>query len=160
MLQRIISIKNVGRFKNCMALGDVTFRRYTLMFAENARGKTTLCAILRSLFTNAPALIQGRATLGSPQAPEVQLLTVSGTIGFRNGVWNAAFPNIAVFDGTYVSENVYAGDAVDTEHRRNLYRVPLPWNGPHRLRCSTRPRSCASPARPSPLLDDDLQGDD
>lgn len=123
MLQRIILIKNVGRFKNCAALGDVTFRRFTLIFAENARGKTTFCAILRSLFTNMPALVLGRATLGSPDPPEIQLLTAAGNIGFRNGAWNAAYPDIAVFDGTYVSENVFAGDAVDTGHRRNLYRV-------------------------------------
>jgi wobble nucleotide-excising tRNase len=55
MLQRIISIRNVGRFLNCSASGDVTFRRFTLIFAENGRGKTTLCAILRSLATNMPA---------------------------------------------------------------------------------------------------------
>lgn len=123
MLQRVISIKNVGRFKNCAALGDVTFRRFILIFAENARGKTTLCAILRSLFTNTPGLVLGSATLGSPDPPEIQLLTAAGTIWFRNGAWTAAFPDIAVFDGAYVSENVYAGDAVDTGHRRSLYRV-------------------------------------
>jgi wobble nucleotide-excising tRNase len=123
MLQRIISIKSVGRFKNCVAVGDITFRRFTLIFAENARGKTTLCAILRSLFTNNPALIIGRKTLGSLNQPEVQLLTSSGNIAFRNGAWNAEFPDIAVFDGTYVSENVFAGDVVHTDHRRNLYRV-------------------------------------
>jgi wobble nucleotide-excising tRNase len=123
MLQRIISIKNVGRFKNCAAIGDVTFRRYTLIFAENARGKTTLCDILRSLFTNTPAIVLGRATLGSPNPPEIQLLTAGGPVGFRNGAWTVAYPDIAVFDGTYVRENVFAGDAVDTEHRRNLYRV-------------------------------------
>ncbi len=123
MLQRIISIKNVGRFRNCAALGNVTFRRYTLIFAENARGKTTFCAILRSLFTNTPALITGRTTLGSAEPPDVQLLTTTGTVTFRNGAWNAAYLDIAVFDATYVSENVYAGDAVDTEHRRNLYQV-------------------------------------
>src|ERR1022692_4634726 len=123
MLNRIISIKNVGRFKSCSAVGDVTFRRFTLIFAENGRGKTTLCAILRSLFTNSPAYIIGRKTLGNPERPEIQLLTDVGTIVFRNGVWNAAFPDIAVYDGTYVSENVFAGDVVDTGHRRNLYRV-------------------------------------
>jgi wobble nucleotide-excising tRNase len=42
---------------------------------------------------------------------------------FRNGGWNVPYPGIAVFDATYVSENVYAGEVVDTEHRRNLYRV-------------------------------------
>ena len=120
MLQRVISIKNVGRFKNCAAGGDVTFRRFTLIFAENGRGKTTLCAILRSLFTNTPAFIVGRTTLGSMGQPEVDLLTDNGNVAFRNGVWNAAFPDIAVFDGTYVSENVFAGDVVGTERRRNL----------------------------------------
>ena len=123
MLQRIISIKNVGRFKSCAALGDVTFRRFTLIFAENGRGKTTLCAILRSLFTNTPAFIIGRRTLGSMEPPEVQLLTANGNLTFRNGAWSAAFPDIAVFDGTYVSENVFSGDVVQTDHRRNLYRV-------------------------------------
>ncbi|HEY2384029.1 MAG TPA: AAA family ATPase, partial [Terriglobia bacterium] len=108
---------------HCNAIGDVTFRRYTLIFGENARGKTTLCDILRSLFTNTPAIVIGRATLGSPNPPEIQLLTTGGPVGFRNGAWTAAYPDIAVFDGSYVRENVFAGDAVDTEHRRNLYRV-------------------------------------
>lgn len=123
MLQRIISIRNVGRFKNCAAVGDVTFRRFTLIFAENGHGKTTLCDILRSLFTNMPAIIIGRTTLGTIEQPEVQLLTAAGNITFRNGIWNAPFPDVAVFDGTYVSQNVFAGDVVGTDHRRNLYRV-------------------------------------
>lgn len=124
MLQRIIAIRNVGRFRNCAAQGDVTLRRFTLIFSENARGKTTLCAILRSLFTNNPALIIGRATLGSPDPPEVQFLFAGDArIDFRNRLWSAAYPDIAVFDGAYISENVFAGDFVDTDHRRNLYRV-------------------------------------
>lgn len=123
MIQRIISIKNVGRFKSCAAAGDVTFRRYTLIFAENGRGKTTLCAILRSLFTNTPAFVIGRATLGSLEPPEVQLLTGNGNISFRNSIWNGTFPDMAVFDGTYVTDNVFAGDVVHADHRRNLYRV-------------------------------------
>ncbi|MBI3041458.1 MAG: AAA family ATPase [Betaproteobacteria bacterium] len=124
MLQKIISIKNIGRFRNCAAVGDVTFRRITLIFSENGRGKTTFCAILRSLFTNTPAFIMGRRTLGSPDPPEAQLLFANnGTISFRNEAWSAPYPEIAVFDGAYISDNVFAGDFVDTAHRRNLYRV-------------------------------------
>ena len=123
MLQKIIAIKNVGRFRNCAAAGDVNFRHLNLIFGENGRGKTTFCAILRSLFTNAPALVLGRATLGSTAPPEAQLLFSSGVITFRDGVWNPAFADIAIFDGPYISENVFAGDVVDTENRRNLYRV-------------------------------------
>lgn len=44
-------------------------------------------------------------------------------MAFRDGAWSASFPDIAIFDGTYISDNVFAGDVVDTEHRRNLYRV-------------------------------------
>lgn len=124
MLEKVVSIKNVGRFKNCAANGDVTFRRYTLIFAENARGKSTLCDILRSLAKNAPDIVIGRKTLGSAQPPEVQLLTAGGNnIRFRNTAWSAAYPNIFVFDSTYVRENIFAGDTVETAHRRNLYRV-------------------------------------
>ena len=124
MLQRIISIKNVGRFRNCAAAGDVTFGRITLVFAENGRGKTTLCAILRSLFSNTPAIVLGRSTLGSEAQPEAQFrFSNNVNIAFRNGAWTVPYPDIAVFDGAYVSDNVFAGDLVDTTHRRNLYRV-------------------------------------
>ena len=123
MLQKIVCIKNVGRFRNCAAAGDVSFRRVTMIFAENGRGKTTLCAILRSLCANTPALVVGRATLGSGAPPEVNLLLSSGNAVFRDGVWSASFQEISVFDGAYISDNVYAGEIVDTEQRRNLYRV-------------------------------------
>lgn len=123
MLQRVIHIRNVGRFRNCAAVGDVTFRRFTLIFGENGRGKTTLCAILRSLFTNTPGLVIGRTTLGGTGAPDLQLLTSGGPVAFRAGAWSAAYPDIAVFDATYVSENLFAGDIIALDHRRNLYRV-------------------------------------
>jgi hypothetical protein len=74
MLQKIVHIKSVGRFKNCVAVGDVTLRRFTLVFAENGRGKTTLCAILRSLLANVPGIVLGRKTLGNPDTPDIHLM--------------------------------------------------------------------------------------
>ncbi|MEY2565017.1 MAG: hypothetical protein QOH88_3210 [Verrucomicrobiota bacterium] len=123
MLNRIISIKSVGRFRNCAASGDVTFRRFTLIFGENGRGKTTLCAILRSLARNDPDFVIGRKTLSSGTPPEIQLLTVNGNVTFRDGAWQAGFQNIAIFDGTYITENLFAGDIIEVDQRRNLYRV-------------------------------------
>lgn len=49
MPRKIIAIKNVGRFLSYSASGNVELKRYNLIFAENGPGKTTLCAILRSL---------------------------------------------------------------------------------------------------------------
>jgi wobble nucleotide-excising tRNase len=128
-LRKFITVKNVGRFSNCNASGDVTLKRYNLVFAENGRGKSTLCDILRSLQNGDGALIIGRRTLGSPSAPEVSILTATGTAAFANGSWNITLPSLAVFDSTFVSQNVYSGDAVGLDHRRNLYRVIIGKDG-------------------------------
>jgi wobble nucleotide-excising tRNase len=123
VLNKVVAINNVGRFRSYGASGDVFLRRYSLIFAENGRGKTTFCSILRSLIENNPDLLVGRQTLGSNAAQSVQLLTSGGLVTFRDGLWNGTTPDISVFDSTYVSDNVYAGDAVETTHRRSLYRV-------------------------------------
>lgn len=107
MLKKIVSIKNVGRFKNYGAVGDVELKRHNLLFAENGRGKTTLCAILRSLQSGVGAHIIGRTTLGSTDAPETRLLSDGPTLVFVNGAWNSTVPDITIFDATFISENVF-----------------------------------------------------
>jgi wobble nucleotide-excising tRNase len=123
MLRKIISIKNVGRFLNYSASGEVELKRYTLIFAENGRGKTTLCAILRSLQSGDAAHVLGRNTLGNSAAPEIKMLLAGGIATFSKGAWSDTVPDLAIFDSTFVSENVYSGDTVDLDHKRNLYRV-------------------------------------
>jgi wobble nucleotide-excising tRNase len=123
MLRKIISIKNVGRFLSYGAAGDVELKRYNLVFAENGRGKSTLCAVLRSLQAGDAAHMLGRTTLGTAGAPEIKILLDGGMAAFTKGAWSATVPNLAVFDSTFVSENVCSGDAVDLNHKRNLYRV-------------------------------------
>lgn len=128
-LSKILTIKNVGRFQNYGATGDVLLKRFNLIFAENGRGKSTLCAILRSVQTNDPAHILGRTTLGSSDAPYVQFLTSSGNVIFKTGVWTQPMPHLAIFDSTFVAENVFSGDTVDLDHKRNLYRVIIGKSG-------------------------------
>jgi wobble nucleotide-excising tRNase len=123
MLKKFVTIKNVGRFRNYGAGGDVELKRYSLLFAENGRGKTTLCAILRSLQAGVGAHVLGRTTLGSPDPPEIRILHDGGALTFSNGVWSATVPEIVIFDATFVSENVFSGDSVDIDHKRSLYRV-------------------------------------
>jgi len=122
-ITKFVSIKSVGRFQNYNAAGDVVLKRVNLIFAENGRGKSTLCAILRSLQSNDPAHVLGRATLGSPAVPEICLLTDAGMVSFKTKVWSQPLPQLAIFDATFIAENVFSGDAVDLEHKRNLYRV-------------------------------------
>jgi len=123
MLKKFIAVRSVGRFVNSAHPGVPACLKTTLVLGGNGFGKTTLCSILRSAAANDPAIIIGRTRLGATTAPEVELLLESGNAKFRNGGWSAAVPDIIVFDGTFIAENVHAGDIVDIEQRRNLYRV-------------------------------------
>ena len=128
-IRKIISVKNVGRFHNYNASGDVTLKRFTLVFAENGRGKTTLCDILRSVQHSDPAPVNGRRTIGNSGTPEINILTDTGNLTFGAGVWSGDLPALAIFDSTFVFQNIYSGDVVNLNHRRNLYRVIIGKDG-------------------------------
>jgi len=123
MLEKFVSIKNIGRFRDCSPRGDVSFRKLTLLFAENGRGKTTLCAILRSLQTGQLEFISERRTLGATDPASVQIRLGGSTHTFGTNGWSSVYSDIAVFDSVFVHDNVYAGDYVEHEHKKNLYRV-------------------------------------
>lgn len=123
MLKKFIAIKNVGRFINSGYPGVQECLKTTLVLGGTGFGKTTLASILRSNGTNDPAIIVGRARLSAATPPEVELLLDTGKATFRKGTWDLSMPEFLVYDGTFIAENVYAGDVVDLEQRRNLYRV-------------------------------------
>ncbi len=123
MLEKFVSIKNIGRFKNYSSVGDVAFRKLTLLFAENGLGKTTLCAILRSLQSGQHEWITERKTLGTNNPPILQIRLDGRSFSYASNAWSATYPDITVFDSVFVHDNVYSGDYIDHEHKRNLYRV-------------------------------------
>jgi len=123
MIEKFISIRNIGRFTNCCPRGDVAFRKLVLLFAENGRGKTTLCAILRSLQSGHSEYISERKALGTSDAASVQIRVGGNTVSFSSNGWSATHPDIAIFDSVFIHDNVYAGDYVDHEHKKNLYRI-------------------------------------
>lgn len=123
MLEKIVQIKSIGRFRDYNANGDVTFRKLTLIYAENGRGKTTLCAILRSLQTGRPEFVSERKTLGATDAPFVHIRLNNADYRFDGNAWTKPHPDILIFDAVFVNENVYSGDYVEHEHKKNLYRV-------------------------------------
>src|SRR5260370_23580753 len=123
MLKKIISIKNVGRFRNSGAPGNRELARHTFIVGANGYGKTTICAVMRWLTSGDASHIVGRKTLGVSEASGVELLFDTGSIRFDGAAWTTTRPAIAIFDGVFVSENVHSGDVVDIEQKRNLYRV-------------------------------------
>ncbi|MDO3443542.1 AAA family ATPase [Agrobacterium sp. V1] len=121
-LRKIATIKNIGRFKAARISGG-EYGRFTLIYGGNGRGKTTLCAVLRSLQRDDPRLIQRRKTFLATSEPEVQLAFDVGLSRFSNGAWTNAQVGIEIFDQQFVTENVHGGEQIDIEHRRNFYRI-------------------------------------
>lgn len=121
-LKKITALKNVGRFK-AARIGGGEYGRFTLIYGGNGRGKTTLCAVLRSLQRNDPKLIQRRKTFKATSEPEVSLLLDGGQTRFSSNAWTTAHSDIHIFDQQFVTENVHGGDQIDVEHRRNFYRI-------------------------------------
>lgn len=123
MIEKFIAIKNIGRFRNCTPHGDVSFRKLTLLHAENGCGKTTLCAIIRSLMSGNADYISERKAIGTSDDAYVNLRLWGSNYTFANNSWSAVYPDLAVFDTAFIHENVYSGDYVDHDQKKNLYRV-------------------------------------
>lgn len=138
MLEKIVSIKNVGRFRNSATAGSRNLAKHTLVLGANGSGKSTLVAILRSLTSRDPAGIKGRHTLGAAGCSTIDLLISGNRVCFNGVEWQGSLPDITIFDNSFVSENVYSGDSVTVDHRRSLYHVILGAKGVDLIQERTR----------------------
>jgi len=125
MVRTFNLLRNVGKFDNVADGAQLPLSRLTVVYAENARGKTTLAAILRSLASGQTELVAERARLGAQHPPHVVIDTGAGTpvAVFQNGTWSRTAPEIVVFDDTFVAENVCSGIEVGATHRQNLHEL-------------------------------------
>ena len=122
MITKIIKIKNVSRFADYSARGDVNFNKSTLIYGENGRGKTTLCNILRSLQSKSTNLILERKTIGATSDPEI-ILRTDQNFSFADNHWNEKLDDLLIYDSKFVNENVYTGESIEHSHKKNLYNV-------------------------------------
>lgn len=129
LVKKIVSVKNAGRLKEYSATGDVEFKKFTLIYGENGRGKTTLCAIFRSLQSGDSSHIIGRTTLGVVGVPSVHIQLENGHTQFHDLTWSQTLPNLLIFDQDFISDNIYSGNAVGLGQRRNLYKIIIGTNG-------------------------------
>jgi len=124
MVRSFRLLQNVGKFDNVAAGAQLPFGRVGVIYAENARGKTTLATIIRSLATGRADLITERARLGAEHPPHVIVeLTAGPPAIFRDGAWSHTAPDLVVFDDNFVAENVCSGIEVGTAHRQNLHEL-------------------------------------
>lgn len=124
MLSKILGIRNIGRIESKAA---VDLHRLTVIYGDNGRGKTTLSAILRSLSTGDAAHIMERRTLLSANEPAVTVKSDSfkAPLAFKKGVWSQTMPYVEIFDARFVSANVYAGNSVEHDQKRQLHHFVM-----------------------------------
>jgi wobble nucleotide-excising tRNase len=125
MIEHFQLLRNVGQFDNLSPPAPTALTPFTLIYAENARGKTTLAAVLRSLATNNPQLILDRHRLGAQHPAQVVVRHAGGAAVFQNGAWSHPLPDVAIFDDAFVSANVCSGIELQTVHRQNLHELIL-----------------------------------
>lgn len=125
MIERFQLLRNFGQFDNVSPPQDTALTPFTLLYAENGRGKTTLATMLRSLATDVPELVSERHRLGAQHPPHIVLTHDGAQITFQNGAWSQPLPEVSIFDDAFVAANVCSGIEVQAAHRKNLHELIL-----------------------------------
>lgn len=121
MIEQLKYIRNVGRFAQVQGQPDLTLNKLTLVYSENARGKTTVCAILRSLSTGDSGPILERHRLSATSEAKVVLVVDGSDVIFDGKAWSTNGPPVLVFDEHFVDANVHSGLSIEAGHRQNLH---------------------------------------
>lgn len=124
MLNKIIEIKTLGKFKSFTPIGgDLQFDRFTLIYADNGTGKTTLSSAIRSLSLKNPKILIGRKTLGSTEVQSAKLLVNNVPVEFKDDNWSECSQKFEIFDSQFIVDNIFSGNIIGHDHRRNLHKV-------------------------------------
>lgn len=128
MLEKVIAINNVGVIKAGVPKA-LDLDKVTLIYADNARGKSTFSAMLQACAEADSEAILVRKTVGAEQAPKVILRfkAKSGdfTAQFDQKAWGGGQPYLYVFNQEFVERNVYASTGVTPDQRASLLDLAL-----------------------------------
>jgi wobble nucleotide-excising tRNase len=125
VLERISEIQGVGLLHQANGKPH-SCKSATLIYADNGRGKSTLAAVMRSVATGNPLLIDGCKTIDGTLPAKICLQFGSGhQVTYQGGAWSEKRPELLVFDADFIGRNVHSGGAVNTDHRKNLLDFAL-----------------------------------
>ena len=128
MLEKVISIDNIGVIKKGVAKA-LDLDKVTLIYADNARGKSTLAALMSACAASDSDELVRRKTVGATTDQKV-ILRFKAPNGdfnaqFDGNTWSGASPNLHVFNQNFVERNIYAGGVVSAEQRASLLELAL-----------------------------------
>ena len=125
MLERIHKITGVGLF-NDIRPAAIQFKKISLIYGDNGRGKSTLASIMRSYTHSASNVLLSRKTFNSSVDQFIDLQFSQGNRAkFENNQWDRKFTDFHVFDLDFIDTNVYSGGEITPGQRKNLLSFAL-----------------------------------
>lgn len=128
MLEKVIRIDNVGVLKKGIQK-PVDLKKLVLIYADNARGKSTLSSLLLACSGADASDVISRKTVGVATAQNVILRfnALNGAFNseFDGVAWKGDGPNLHVFNQAFVERNVFASTGVLPEQREALLTLAL-----------------------------------
>lgn len=128
MINKVENLVSIGKFRNYQAVGQVNFKKLTLIYGDNGGGKTTLTSVFRSLTTNNPDILRHRISTNHTTAQSAQITQTGTPLIFHTfGAtgWTNQFPDVEIFDIYFVNENIYSGFDFNDEHRKQLHQFVI-----------------------------------
>ena len=126
MIRKILKLQNVGLLQDATQNGDVTLAQVTAIYADKARGKTTLASVFRACQLGDAGRLNARKTIDTADGPEVKFLLPTGShVEFTANAWTSVLPDIVVFDSEFVEQNVFSGFEVRADQRQSLLEFAL-----------------------------------
>jgi len=128
MITKIRKLRGIGVYHDCSAKGEgQDLKKNTAIYANNAYGKSTLVAVLRSLKENCSELIEERNTIGKKFDQTAIISVTGGTIKYENKEWKHHIdqedcPKLAIFDEQYVQDNLFVKE-IEAEHKKKIYQL-------------------------------------
>ena len=130
MLEKIVCIDNIGVIKKGITK-PIDLEKVSLIYADNARGKSTLSSILLACSTFDAQDLIDRKTIGALTSQKVHFRFRPGagsppfSTEFDGASWKGQQPNLHVFNQAFVDRNVYATAGVLPEQREALLNLAL-----------------------------------
>lgn len=130
MLKKFVCIDNVGVLKKAIS-NSVDMQKISLIYADNARGKSTLSALLMACSDANAKDVVSRKTVGATTAQKVLLRftlpdgKADFSAEFDGASWTGEKPSLHVFNQEFVERNVFASTGVLPEQREALLTLAL-----------------------------------
>lgn len=126
MIEKISRISGIGMLHDSVPKdGGLELSKAVAIYADNGRGKSTFCHLLKSLADNECTEVQARKALRQTDEPSAELVMDGETHTLSEGSWDQRYDRLHVFDERFVEEAVSVGSILGVKHLERMLVLAL-----------------------------------